>query len=236
MILWIALFLLIVGISFVLAYRSMRDYQEIPNNTKVEYGLYLVRQMENFNANFLDSISPLILDEGLIISLERLFKGKKAALAIFGPKKVLEKFIPNLNLLELEDYTIDCDSRDVSIWEMGAKNASLKNPDSLHILTESLSQLGEEDQFFWQVILGVKKIKVELFFQTQIRAVVYSKDPLRKKMLTSLLSDLQLGMLKKIPKPFSTEQMLIFYHLRSLGKDSSGPILDSEGVIQLLKV
>lgn len=236
MILWLALFLLIVGISFVLAFRSMKDYQEIPSHAKVEYGLYLVRQTDNFNANFLDSIGLLILDEGLIISLERLFKGPKAALTIFGPKKVLEKFIPTLNLLELEDYTVDCDSKDVSIWEVGGKDPKKPDLDSANDIFERLSELGEEDQFFWQVILGVRKEKGSFFFQTQIRAVVYCKDPSRKKILTELLQDLKMGELTKVPKPFSVEQMLIFYHLRSLGKDSSGPVLDSEGVMRLLKV
>ncbi len=234
MILWVLLFLLIVGISFVLAYRSMKDYQEIPKNAKVEYGLYLIRQMENFNGGFLDSIGRLISDEGLIISLERLYKGTKAALTIYGPKKVLEKFILTFNLLELEDYTLNCDSKDISIWEMGTKS-NPPSPDNSHILADNLSQLSEEDQFFWQVILSAKKGKENLSFQTQVRAVVYSKDESRKKILTSLLQDLKLGGLIKVPKPFSTEQMLIFYHLRSLGKDSNGPVLDSEGVMRLLR-
>lgn len=234
MVLWVALFLLILGISFVLAYRSMKDYQEIPAGAKVEYGLYLIRRMENLNANFLNSIGKLLLDGGLIISLERLFKGNQTALTIYGPKKILEGFASALNLLELEDYTLDCDSKDVSIWEMGIGSGGLQNFDNS--VFESLSELGGEDQFFWQIILSVKKSKEEVSFQTQIRAVIYSKDPVRRKMLTSLLQELKLGGLTKVPKPFSSEQMLIFYHLRSLGKDSSGPILDSGGVIHLLQV
>lgn len=236
MILWLALFFLIVGISFVLAYRSMKDYQEIPSSAKVEYGLFLVRQNAGFNANLLNSIGRLILDKGLIISLERLFKGKKAALTIYGPRQVLEQFSSTLNLLELEDYILDCDSSNVSVWEMGTQNAGSHNFDNPNLIFENLSELSEEDQFFWQVILRAKSDKEGMAFQTQIRAVVYSQDPTRRKMLTTALQDLKLGELTKVPKPFSTEQMLIFYHLRSLSKDSSGPVLGSEGVMRLLKV
>lgn len=235
MIIWLMLFLLIIGISFILALRSMKDYQEIPKDSKVEYGLFLIRQTENFDASILDSIGKLILEGSLIISLERLFKGKKVALTIFGPKNILDKFREGLNLLELEDYTLDLDSKNVSIWEVGVKGAVKPNLDSPNNIFKSLSELGDEDQFFWQVVLGAKKVKDNLSFQTQIRAVVYCQDPVRKK-ITPILQEGKFGELTKVPKPFSTEQMMAFYHLRVLSKDSNGPILDSEGIIRLLKV
>ncbi|EKD84968.1 MAG: hypothetical protein ACD_38C00123G0003, partial [uncultured bacterium] len=89
MILWLILFLLIIGISFILAFRSMKDYQEIPKASKVEYGLFLIRRTDSFDAGVLGSIGKFMLDNSLIISLERLFKGNKAALTIFGPKEIL---------------------------------------------------------------------------------------------------------------------------------------------------
>lgn len=234
MILWIILFLLIVAISFVLAYRSMKDYSEIPKASKVEYGLFLIRQTENFTASALDSIGELMLEAGLIISIERLFKGTQAALTIYGPKIILDKFTPNLNLLELEDYASRLESKDISIWEVGLRDQKgyLGGPN----IFQNLSQLGQEDQFFWQVVLGSRKEKGSISFQTQIRAALFCKDPSRKKVLTSSLQELKPGELTKIPKPFSTEQMMDFFKMRSLSKDSNGPILDSEGVLSLLKV
>lgn len=233
MILWIALFLLVIAISFVLALRSMRDYQDIPQKTKEEYSLFLIRQPGNFNSQTLDDIGKSMLADGLIISLERLFKGSQAALTIFGPKRILSQFMESLNLLELEDYTEGYSSSDVSIWEMGAKNT---NRQSDNTIFENISQLGGDDQFFWQLVLGAKKIKDNLAFQTQIRAVVYCQDPIRRKALVPLFENLQSGSLIKVPKPFSTEQMMDFYNLRVLSKDSSGAILDSAGVINLLRV
>jgi len=234
--LWLILFLLIIGISFILAFRSMKDYQEIPKASKVEYGLFLIRRTDSFDAGVLGSIGKFMLDNSLIISLERLFKGNKAALTIFGPKEILNRFSASLSLLELEDYILDCQTEDLSIWEVGVKENTGPNLDDQNNIFANLSQMGDEDQFFWQVILGSRKEKDNISFQTQIRAVVYSKDPSRKKILTSLLQGLKLGKLAKIPKPFSTEQMMDFFRSRSLSKDSNGPILDSVGVMRLLKV
>lgn len=234
MILWIILFLLVVGISFILAFRSMRDYQEIPQKLQEDYGLFLIRQIGNFNTEILDSIREHLLSEGLIISLERLFKGGKSALTIFGPRKILSHYAIELNLLELEDYALFCDSKDCLIWEMGVKNTNKPNLDSLNILS-SLPELSNEDQFFWQVMLAGKKGD-NASFLTQIRAVLYSKEPTKRKILEPLLQNLGSGKLTKIPKPFSTEQMMDFFRSRSLSLDSKGPILDSKGVMHLLKI
>lgn len=235
MILWLILFLLIVGVSFILAFRSMKDYQEIPQASKVEYGLFLIRQTGRFDTHTLDLLGRLILDEGLIISLERLFKGKQVALTIYGPKKIMDKFTQDLNLLELEDYMQDVVSQDISIWELGVRDSKKLDFSGANNIFQNLSGLGNEDQFFWQIMLSAKKGD-SLSFQTQIRAVIYTKDTLRRKQLASALENVKVGELTKIPKPFSGEQMMNFYKLRSLGKDSNGPILDSRGVMQLLKV
>ena len=61
MTLWIILFLLSVGISFVLALRSMRDYQEIPQKSDLDYGLFLIRRLDNFDAKLLDSMREFVL-------------------------------------------------------------------------------------------------------------------------------------------------------------------------------
>lgn len=234
MILWIALFILVVAISFVLALQSMRDYQEIPQHAQTEYGLFLIRQTGMFNASVLDSLRTLMLKKGLIISIERLFKGKQAALTIFGPKEILKKFSSQLDLLELEDYTLNLDGKEVHTWEVGVREAERVNPQLLNDIFKDLPMLSDQDQFFWQIILGAKPDK-EPFFQTQIRAAVYSKDPEQQKVL-SLFQNLTLGELVKVPKPFGAEQMMSFFRQRSLSKDSQGPILDSAGVMGLLRI
>lgn len=230
MILWLALFFLVIAISFILALRSMRDYQDIFQQSKTEYGLFLIRQTERFNSNALDSIRKFLLEEeaGLIISIERLFKGSQAALTIFGPKNILDKFALEFNLLELEDYTQELESQHVSLWEVGVKDAGKFNSESLDSVFNNLPLLEGEDQFFWQVVVGRDR--------TQIRAALYSKDPVRRQTLADRFQNLTSGQLIKIPRPFSSEQMMAFFRLRSLGKDSKAPVLDSEGIIRIVKV
>lgn len=228
MILWLALFLLIVVISFVLAMQSMKDYQEIPQKPKEDYGLFLIRRIDAFSPQVLGSILKHVMAKGLLISIERLFKGHETALTLFGPKEVLDEFISELSLLELEDYAQGLDSKDVSVWELGAKDMSKFNTDSLHNIFGSLPRLDTEDQFFWQVVLGKN--------QSQIRALFHSKDADKRKKLAPLFHDLKMGELVKVPRPFSHEQMMNFYQLRSLSKDSKGPVLDPESIIKLLRV
>jgi len=226
--------LLVVAISFVLAYMSMKDYHYAPRISKDEYGLFLIRQTANLNTEALRSMSHQMLSEGLIISVERLFKGPQAALTIFGPRKILSKFMESLNLLELEDYTEKLMTSHISVWEVGARSLKDQGQAAGNIF-EGLSKLGAEDQFFWQIILGAKKGN-ELTFQTQFRAAVYATDTIRKNQLVEELQNLSFGSLVMIPKPFSTDQMMEFFKARSLGSDSSGPTLNAEGVINLLKI
>lgn len=218
MILWLTLFLLIIGISFILALRSMKDYQEIPRKSDLDYGLFLIRRPGNFDTKLLDSIRELVLLENAIISFERVFKGRQSALTIFGPKTVLDKFTRSLDLLELEDYTSALAEGDISVWEVGEKERG----------ELTLPELSNEDQFFWQVVVGKD--------QTQIRAALYCNDPVRRKTLAAELQNLNARAFVKIPRPFSNEQMLGFYRTRSLGKDSKRSILNSEEIVSLLRI
>lgn len=103
MILFIILFILIVAASAYLAYISMRDYYDLPEKIK-NYSLFLIREPSALNVANLDKF--LAESSAPILSFERLFKGSRSALVIYGPKQVLAKF-PDFKLLELEDYTKD---------------------------------------------------------------------------------------------------------------------------------
>lgn len=211
----------------------MREYQEIPLKSKEEYGLYLIRNTANLNPELLKSLKDHIASDGLVISIERLFKGQRAALTIFGPKRFLKNYIDDLALLELEDYSLNLDTNDMHIWEMGSKG---KQALPLLNIFKNLPSLSEEEQFLWQVVLGPKDGKNE-GFKSQIRAGVYSKDPARRRELAHILQNMpQDEGLIKIPRPYSLEQMISFYRLRSLGKDSQGPLLTPEKVLNLIKI
>lgn len=108
MILWIVLFILVVALSYVLALKSMKDFVQTPE----EGSLYLIRNRHKLS-EALHFIAAKLQTSNLSISFEKLIKGKKAALVVYGPKQILEKLIPVLDLLELEDYTKKDDEQ---IW------------------------------------------------------------------------------------------------------------------------
>lgn len=236
MALWLILFILVIGISFLLALRSMIDYQEIPQQTKVEYGLFLIRQIESFDTDILNVIKDRLHTDQLIISIERLIKGSQAALTVFGPKKILADFIDKLNLLELEDYTTNWAGKEVSTWEIGVKDPQKLRHEDFDNIFKNLPELAEEDQFFLQVVLSPKGKQDNVPFQTQIRVAFFAEDSQRKGILAPILHNLNAGGLIKVPRPFSADQMKAFYRSRSLSKDSKGPVLDSQAVARLLKI
>jgi len=230
----VALFLIIIGLSLVLALRSMRDYQEIPQKSKLEYGIFLIRKLQNFNGGILEALGKIIFEESLVVGIERLFKGRESALTIFGPKIILQQFANDLDLLELEDYTRNFDKNNFLVWEMGVKHNKV-NLQSFNIF-DSLPKLEPQEQLFWQMILGPNKSKHDLTFQTQIRAGIYAQDDRRRKELALSLQSLRPDDLVKIPKPFSNEQMIEFYRQRILERDSKGPVVGFRQVLSILGI
>jgi len=174
----------------------MKDYQEIPSGEK-EYSLYLIRKPLFLTSQILSAL--VNLSKGKIISLERLFKGQTSALVIFGPKKILEAhFSDILGLLELEDYT---KVSEVISWEVGKKGQTDLNAD----IFGDLPVFSEQEQFWWQVIIRD--------FEVQMRAVFAFADKERKQ-LASVLEKVGEKNLSKLPKAFSSEQILDFYRKR----------------------
>lgn len=220
MILWWVLFALVIAISFVLALLSMRDFPHLPQR---EYGLFLIRQPAQLSADILNLIHT-ITDGGLIVSLERLFKGKKSTLVIFGPKKVLET-LGKLDLLELEDYA-GVNRGDVSGWEVG-----IRSDQDVHLSVKSffkhLPKFDTDEQFWWQIVLGPS-------FKSQIRAVVVSSNLQRREDISQNIQGLPLGRLTKIPKHFAKDQFLQLYQRRSLILGPHNPNLTAQEVLELI--
>lgn len=221
MILWVLLFILIVAISFVLALKSMADYQEIPAHAGEEYGLFLIKRPHELSGDILLSLHTELISAGLIISFERLIKGTQAALVIYGPKKILANYKYTLDLLELEEYT-DVDPSYISSWEV-----SVKHPDVPHF-----PPLSFDDQVWWQLSLSAKKGGL---YHPHIRLVVVSADAQRREDLKRTLHELSPDKFVKLPKMFSDEQLLDFYKKRAFRKDTNRN-MQPEEVIKLLKV
>lgn len=227
MILWIALFILVVVLSFVLAAKSMRDYQEVPSE-RGDYGLFLIRNRGGLTAELFHSIHDELLSSGLSISFERVFKGKESALLVFGPRILLAKFNQILSLLELEDYTnIDIDT--TLAWEIGINSNTEQSEQKIF---SQMPQLLDQEQFWWQLVLWVSSKS----FHGQIRAVLKSEDPLKRKNISQILQNLPHKKLVKLPKAFSNSQLMDFYKKRSFQKKVKGNSLNSVEIMQLISI
>ncbi|MBI2600289.1 hypothetical protein HYW43_05220 [Candidatus Daviesbacteria bacterium] len=253
MILWILLFILVLAISFVLAVQSMKDYQEIPSQAGEEYGIFLIRKPFQFSSDVLASLHRDCLNLGLIISFERLVKGAKSALVIYGPKKLLVNHQKMLDLLELEDYATNAKDG-ISAWEVGLRGSKKPTTEDVKNYFKMFPSLSENEQFWWQLVLSPNKETVfpdgnkeTLFpdgnkdlpnttksFQAQIRAVLLSPDQDKRVNLAKMLQNLVPEKLTKLPKAFSDAQIIDFYQKRSLRRDKNNPLLTSEEVLQLL--
>lgn len=275
MLLWAVLFLIIIAISAVLAYRSMRDYQLKPKVKGLDYGLFLIRNPTNLT-QVLDSLHALALGEQQIISFERLFKGTKSALVMFAPKNILAGLSSDLNLLELEEYT-KVDPAQVFAWEVGLKDVASFHLSEVNAF-EGMPEFKDSEQFWWQItwqanagplwpnlnqkknfldIVGKDKIyqrnlqkmlsskpalrvlaeekNKQKTFHCQIRAVLVSTDSARRSELTDQL--VRLSGLVKIPKPYTSQQILNLYQQRSKMPQTNQELtLTTQEILQLCGV
>lgn len=216
MILWIVLFVLVILISFVLAAKSMRDFSDIPTQDE-EYSLFLIRNIASLNKHLLDSIQSYLMKKSAYISFERLFKGGRSALVVFGPRKLILQHKQDLDVLELEDYT-NVDIAQVSAWEVGVKGSGQ--------LFKNLPALLETEQLWWQVIFSED-------LKPQITVIVVASDSERRHALTEALHNLAPDLIHKLPKAFSNSQLLDFYKKRSFRRDNKNPKYTAGKISQL---
>lgn len=152
MIIWIILFFLVVGLSFYLSIRSMKDFQDLPEG---QYGLYLIQDLIHLND---------LLTQRRLISLEKLFKGNKQALVIYVPRD-LALSLSQLKLLEIEDPSDKISSDSVLAFETRGANLSL--------------DLKTDEQLYFQLVISPIDGVVPKFQTTQ-RVVITSPDPNRR--------------------------------------------------------
>lgn len=212
--------------------QSMRNFREVPQAQEKDYGLFLIRKTINITADFLDQLHTQILKEGLIVSFERLFKGSESTLVLFAPRKITQNYLTSLDLIEIEDYT-DVPKEDILGFEMGTKSSDYKNNRNLQNFFGNFPKLAVDETVWWQLIIMAKK---ERFFEVLPRMIVRGRDLIRAAEIEKKLHHLAGGFLIKIPKPYSTGQILQFYKQRSLGKDMHNPTFTSNEVLNLIRL
>ncbi len=217
MIIWFGIFASIIFVSFILAFISMRNFREIPEK-KVEYSLFLVGNPKALTNEIIAFLHKETSNSGLVLSIEKLFKGKKEAVIIFGPKQILEK-LKGLDLLELEDY-VKFDENSIIAWEMGI--GSGKKSEIANFFTP-LPELLDLEQVWWQVSLLAENKKP--FFRAQIRVVVISPDEKRRKALGQIIQNIGGEYIVKLPQAYSSLQILSLYNQRSVQPKHKFPLI-----------
>lgn len=237
MFVWILLFLIVLAVSLILAIKSMDDYRAQPLNFGAVYSLFLIRKPDALTPKLLQQIYDQLSPERLIISFERLFKGPKKALVVYGPESVLHPFFHDLDLLELEDYSQKI-YIPYFIWGVGKKKPDepLTLPGQLF---SNLPDISADEQFWWQVVLQPKSDGGN--FQAVIRAIVLAGDRTNAKNLQDNLIGIgsKDGLLT-LPLKQSPEQLVKFYQERSIPADDlksgTSVVLNIDAVPALLGV
>ena len=186
----------------------MKDFHETPAVIKSDSSLFLVKNPANLTAQILDQLHQALLKDNAIISLEKLFKGSQKATVIFGSKSLLDPFTDILGLLELEDYTnID----KFTAWEVTSKD-SVASYTQIPNISKHVPFLKNTEQVWWQLTVQPGQQKV---FEAQARFVVVA-DEKRQKEIARELENIE-NKLIKIPRPFTSNQILSSYKARAKG-------------------
>ncbi len=188
---WLLVIAGIIVVSFILALRSMKNYQEIPPS-RYPYGIFLIQNPQNLQNGVLNKLYDFSLEANAIVSLEKLYKGSEFAIVIFAPHNIIQ-FIPELELLEIEDYLQKDDKTndpkkasvdEIIVWSLNPKNeAEIEIPQTF--LADFV--LEESQQLFWQLVLAPHK--KEQHFQVNIRVMVVDGDVHKRIELARNLSN-----------------------------------------------
>lgn len=220
MLIWVALFLVVFLISLVLAFKSLSDYRENPLLAAVPYSVYLIQKPENLKAEVLKDLHTTTSQNKLLVSFERLSRGERKALVVFGPPSIMHSFSTDLGLLELEDYSQKLGENFLA-WEVGKKRAESKIGEDV---LSDLPKLDETDQFWWQLVLSPKgKSNNDLNFTVAIRAVLQDGSGKRLQDLKEIFGKIgEKQGLAVLPQSYSSAQIAKFYQQRSMPKAMVG--------------
>lgn len=186
---WIIIFFIIILISSVLAYRSMRDYEEFPEDLSLN-SLFFVGNPAGLTEATLQKMHSLLEAGKHFFALEKLMKGKEKAIVLYGPKEVIQNF-PELSLVELEDYLTgggnlgfdQNESKTVNVnqvlsWLVEPKN-NLKK--LLHVDKGLVNLVLDDSQkVFIQVVLMPLEKGGQKVFQSTLRVMVADNDPIKR--------------------------------------------------------
>ena len=254
---WVIIFLLIAIVSFVLALKSMVNFRQNPKDLSSDLGIFLIGKPENLTDELLDSLYQIGLKKRLILSLERLFKGKKSALVVFGERSIMNQFSQTLSLLELEDYSLAANEENVLIWDYSVKSGTKPNYD-INLKSVERLDLKDNEQFFWQITLQPLGNKLDqILFKMYKKLLGYNaSNPTQdndKLFISNIRGVLLSDSIKKdedrfnkiaqqfnlviTPSPFKSSQRLDFFQTRQVLYSAKLAILiNSQHILKLINL
>lgn len=234
---WLIIILAIVIVSFVLAIRSMRTYKEIPT-TKYPYGVFLIQNESLVLENgILNKLYEFCAQSNAIVSLERLFNGSQKALVLFAPQNI-GQFIPELALLEIEDYLTKNTSQSITknnavVWSIKPKDES-----ALILKPEFMKnvQLNSNQNFFWQIIMTAAK--KDFHFQVNIKSMIIDPDVQKRVELAKTINSYitEFSSLEKKQKSSDSITLLFDEYQKRVitPSEAEGFVLSTQTIKQLL--
>ncbi len=184
---WIISIVVIIAISLYLAFRSMKDYQEVPISN-ITYSLYLIRNKQQFNLPIVNNLYKETEKLNAHFSFEVITKGEEQVHLLWMPI-VLKNNFATLDLIELEDY-LSLSGVDSSIAFVGYLKDK-KNPLGLNNLAESVKGLNltpEQRISLQMVCLPLEKNSFH--FQVTLRVIIVDRDPNSRIELSKKLQDI----------------------------------------------
>lgn len=164
----------------------MKGYQELPPQN-FEHSLFLINNPQLLNEDNIKKIYNYSLNNELIFSIEKLYKGKDKAVILFGPT-AFARALDETKITELEDYLLPKTYTPQNLNELKAVNINStlswtlipdRNSKNKIILKDNFAAIdgiSENERVFIQFVLAPVK-SVNLVFQTTIRVMVVSDDP-----------------------------------------------------------
>lgn len=184
---WVISIIIIIAISLYLAYRSMKDYQEVPISN-ITYSLYLLRNKQQLTLPVLNNLYKEAKELNAHFSFEVITKGEEQAYLLWMPI-VLKNNFSILNLVELEDYlsTFGVDSTIAFVGYLVDK----KNPLIIYNLAESIKTLNlVPEQRICVQIVCLPLEKSSYHFQVTLRVIIFDKDPNSRIELSKKVQDI----------------------------------------------
>lgn len=226
---------IIIAASILIAINNYRRARSTLQILETSLAAYIVQNPAALTPTFLANLFQNNHFQDFSLSFEVLFKGPSKALVLFG-SKTLVNYFPQLNLLEIEDYTPTLEDSTIALAQIDQVNSGQPLAQTKLDLA-SILNLSPDMQFFWQLILTPNyQRSPAVFYQADFKAAIKTPEIATNQLvLTSLAQYLAAFNLQLTIDRQSQPNLLNSFQTRR-PRPLSKLILSPSQVINLIKV